>query len=53
MDWKVPQMKNAVRFDNLSDLQSSSTVKAADSLFFGITSRVLKSPVTNENTLNG
>jgi hypothetical protein len=37
MDWKVPQMKNAVRFDNLSDLQSSSTtVKAADSLSFRV-----------------
>jgi murein tripeptide amidase MpaA len=49
MDWKVPQMENAVRFDNLSDLKSSSAaVKAADSLIFsGIASRVLKSPVTN------
>lgn len=49
MAWKVPQMENAVRFDHLSDLQSSSTaVKAADSLVFsGIASRILKSTVTN------
>jgi hypothetical protein len=33
MAWKVPQMENAVRFDNLSDLQSNSKpVQAADSL---------------------
>jgi murein tripeptide amidase MpaA len=49
MAWKVPQMENAVRFDNLSDLQSNSKpVQAADSLVFsGIASRILKSPVTN------
>ena len=49
MAWKVPQMETAVRFDNLSDLQSSSKpVQAADSLVFsGIASRILKSPVTN------
>ena len=49
MAWKVPQMETAVRFDNLSDLQSSTKpVQAADSLVFsGIASRILKSPVTN------
>ncbi|MBX9887578.1 MAG: M14 family metallopeptidase [Flavobacteriaceae bacterium] len=49
MAWKVPQMETAVRFDNLSDLTSStSPVVAADSLVFsGIASRVLKSTVTN------
>lgn len=49
MAWKVPQMEDAVRFDNLSDLKSdSSVVVAADSLVFsGIASRILKSPITN------
>lgn len=49
MAWKVPQMDNAVRFDNLSDLKSTTKpVKAADSLLFsGIASRILKSAVTN------
>ena len=49
MAWKVPQMQDAVRFDNLSDLKSSrSVVKVADSLLFsGIASRILKSTITN------
>ena len=49
MNWKVPQMKNAVGFENSSDLQNVDTPSSApDSLnLLGIASRILKSPVTN------
>jgi hypothetical protein len=47
--WKVPQMKNAVNFEKSSELQKSESLSAVpDSLnLLGITSRIVKSPVTN------
>ncbi|HPM29988.1 MAG TPA: M14 family metallopeptidase [Chryseolinea sp.] len=49
MSWKVPQMKSAVTFESQSGLQGSeSTSIKTDSLkFLGISSRILKSTVTN------
>ncbi len=49
MAWKVPQMKNAVTFESQSGLQNSeSTSIKTDSLkFSGISSRIVKSTVTN------
>ncbi len=49
LDWKVPQMRNPVNFEKSSELQNSDTLPPApDTLdFLGITSRIVKSPVTN------
>ncbi len=47
--WKVPQMKNAVNFDKVSELQNTDTPSPLpDSLhFLGMASNMVKSPVTN------
>ncbi len=49
MAFKVPQMKNAVNFDRVAELQTvDGPVAAPDSLhFLGIASKIVKSPVTN------
>lgn len=49
MEWKVPQMKNAVSFEKEATFQNTeSATTAADSLhFLGMASRILKSAVTN------
>ena len=49
LDWKIPQMKNAVNFEKSSELQNSDTLSPApDSLnFLGMASRIVKSSVTN------
>jgi hypothetical protein len=51
MTWKVPQMENSTSFDSTVNLQLSETpIIAPDSLeFSGITSRILKSAVTNSD----
>ncbi|WP_445956792.1 M14 family metallopeptidase [Yeosuana sp.] len=47
--WKVPQMKNAVNFDKVSELQTTDAPSPLpDSLhFLGIASKMVKSQVTN------
>ncbi len=51
LKWKVPQMKNAVNFENQSDVQKSDKpVAAPDSLnLLGIESKIVKSPITNSD----
>ncbi|HEY6436292.1 MAG TPA: hypothetical protein VIY47_06855, partial [Ignavibacteriaceae bacterium] len=49
MAWKVPQMKNSVNFDKVSELQNTDAPSPLpDSLhFLGIASNMVKSQVTN------
>ncbi len=51
MAYKVPQMKNSTNIESTTNLElSESNVKAPDSLdFFGIDSRLVKSPITNSD----
>jgi len=51
MAWKVPQMKNAVNFDKVSELKTTEAPSPLpDSLhFLGIASKMVKSQVTNSD----